>query len=262
VQVAAHKLVNGSHICASPQVLVVDRDWPQRQAFLDALRRVFRSANPERCFYPGAKERYEHLKSSYPQAEVCATKVVPEGCLPLVLITDIAPDSVLTREEAFAPLLAEVLIDTKNDPAAFLKQAVAYANDKLFGSLSGTILIDPRTEAAHKEALDNAIRDMRYGAIGVNTAAGLMGGLPPMTWGAFAGAHPDTDIQSGTGKVNNSFMIDRPQKAVLRSPFVHPGHWRPADRSWMLSGYRLAYFSVRQTPWRFFKLLSAALTGY
>jgi hypothetical protein len=42
--------------------------------------------------------------------------------------------------------------------------------------------------------------------------------LASPTWGAFPG-HPNTDIQSGAGVVHNTFMLDYPQKSVVRAPF-------------------------------------------
>eukprot|EP01116_Phalansterium_solitarium_P022039 TRINITY_DN7132_c0_g1_i1.p1 TRINITY_DN7132_c0_g1~~TRINITY_DN7132_c0_g1_i1.p1 ORF type:complete len:550 (-),score=173.58 TRINITY_DN7132_c0_g1_i1:365-2014(-) len=260
-QIASMKVFNGSHICASPQVLVVDRSWPQRQAFLDKLKEKFVASTPENCFYPGSKERYERLKSAYPNADVCTRAAAPAGSLPIVLVRDAAPDSVLTKEEAFAPLIAEVALPTDNNPATFLKAAVDYANDQLFGTLSGSIFIDPRTEAANKEALEEAIANMRYGAIGINAPGGAVAPIPPLTWGAFPG-HSETDIQSGIGKVNNAWLVDRPQKAVLRTPFVSPAHWLSIDSKFIKVLSRAAWFSVRQGWWRFFAVLSAALTGY
>jgi aldehyde dehydrogenase (NAD(P)+) len=43
--------------------------------------------------------------------------------------------------------------------------------------------------------------------------------LAATTWGAFPG-HPITDIQSGSGAVGNAYLFARPQKSVVRGPFV------------------------------------------
>merc|ERR1712039_978863 len=55
----AYKLVNNSHVCAAPQVLVTCRNWPQRRAFLDAVHRKIALAPNANCFYPGTSGRYK-----------------------------------------------------------------------------------------------------------------------------------------------------------------------------------------------------------
>lgn len=46
-------------------------------------------------------------------------------------------------------------------------------------------------------------------------------GMGSTLWGAFPG-NSDRDIQSGKGFVHNTFMLDHPQKNVLRAPFKMP----------------------------------------
>ena len=74
---------------------------------------------------------------------------------------------------------------------------------------------DPQCAAA----LDEAISDLRYGSIGVNLWHAMSFAFSTTTWGAYPG-HPSTDIQSGTGIVGNAFLFARPQKSVVRGPFV------------------------------------------
>merc|ERR1719188_906595 len=56
---AAYKLLNSSHICASPQVLVTCRHWPQRAEFLSALRDRLNGAPVVNCFYPNSEQTYQ-----------------------------------------------------------------------------------------------------------------------------------------------------------------------------------------------------------
>jgi hypothetical protein len=86
--------------------------------------------------------------------------------------------------------------------------------------LSATILVSPSTLKDHavSDAVERAVADLRYGAIGVNVWHGVAFAIGTTTWGAFPG-HPRTDIQSGSGVVGNAAMFDRPQKSVVRGPF-------------------------------------------
>eukprot|EP01116_Phalansterium_solitarium_P019849 TRINITY_DN5697_c0_g1_i2.p1 TRINITY_DN5697_c0_g1~~TRINITY_DN5697_c0_g1_i2.p1 ORF type:complete len:535 (-),score=209.98 TRINITY_DN5697_c0_g1_i2:165-1769(-) len=245
-QVAGGKLDNGGHFCASPQLLVTDRSWPQRDEFLQRVRAQIRTALPRPSYYPGARQRHDTLKAAYPDAEVLspAGGLPSESVLPVLFVPNAQPESVLVKEEAFCPAMAEMPLDTNNDPASFLTAAVEFVNERVFGSLSGTILIDPRTEKLHKAALENAISRMKYGAIGVNVWGGFVCGVAPLIWGAYPG-HADHDIQSGIGKINNTLMFDRAAKSVLRSPFVSPAHTKPLDANMSKVMSRLAWFNLR-----------------
>ena len=68
--VASMVVNNASFNCNAAKVLVVSKSWPQRDAFVDAVRRHLRGAAPREAFYPGACQRYEKFLAQYPQAEV------------------------------------------------------------------------------------------------------------------------------------------------------------------------------------------------
>jgi hypothetical protein len=105
-------------------------------------------------------------------------------------------------------------------PAAFVDAAVTFCNDVVWGTLSATVLVSPASlkDSATADAVERAVADLRYGAIGVNVWHALVFAIGTTTWGAYPG-HPRTDIQSGSGVVGNAAMFDRPQKSVVRGPF-------------------------------------------
>ena len=106
-----------------------------------------------------------------------------------------------------------------DDADSFLERAVPFANDKCWGTLAVQLMVDPRTEKALGERLDQAIAELRFGNIAINCWTGLSYGLVNATWGAFPG-HPLDDIQSGQGIVHNGLLLDHPQKSVVKVPFV------------------------------------------
>jgi hypothetical protein len=63
-------------------------------------------------------------------------------------------------------------------------------------------------------AVERAVADLRYGAVGVNIWSAAAFALGGTTWGAYPG-RPDT----GFGVVGNAYLFDRPQKSVVRGPF-------------------------------------------
>ncbi len=114
--------------------------------------------------------------------------------------------------------------------AEFLRNAVAFCNETLHGTLGAAILIHPRTIRELGGAFDDALAALRYGCVTVNTWPGVGFTLATATWGAFPG-NTLADVGSGIGIVHNAYLFDKPQKTVVRAPFA------PFPRS-LLNGER------------------------
>jgi hypothetical protein len=156
-------------------------------------------------------------------------------------------------------VIAEVALEGDGDPVTFMKNAVKYCNESLYGSLSCSLIVDPRVAAAHKDELEEAIADLRYGAIGVNIWGGYVNFFP-LPWGAYPG-HSDADIQSGQGKITNPFFLSHPQKSVLRTPFVTPLHPKLPTSGFYKEMQRLAYYYAYPSIPRLLGVLGAVLIG-
>jgi hypothetical protein len=104
------------------------------------------------------------------------------------------------------------------DAAEYLRNAVRFCNETLWGTLNAGIIVHPKTEESLGGALEQAIADLRYGSVCVNHWAAMSYALGQTTWGAFPG-HTMQDIQSGIGVVHNSNMFDRSEKSVVHGPF-------------------------------------------
>lgn len=219
--VATMLVNNAGFNCLTPRVLVTHRDWPQRREFLDALENVLARVPTRLAYYPGAFTRRELFVSAHPEAHSIGSS--EEGAMAWTVIRDVDPahrDDVCFNVEAFCALIAETALDAAT-PEEFVAHAVDFCNDVVRGTLSMTLLIDPRSRRrpAMRAALEKALDDLRYGCIGLNVwhALGILIGSVP--WGAYPG-HVATDIQSGVGTVGNTYMFARPQKSVVRGPFV------------------------------------------
>ncbi len=107
------------------------------------------------------------------------------------------------------------------DPIEFLDRAVAFANEKLWGTLNATLVVHPATgrDPELGAAVERAIVNLRYGSVGVNVWPGLLFAFGTPPWGA----HPSSslaDVQSGIGWVHNALMFAGIEKAVIRAPVV------------------------------------------
>lgn len=213
--------MNAGYACLCPRVIVTDRDWDRRDDLLEAIRVSLSRATPRFPYYPGARERWELFVGAHPEAETFGTS--QDGAVPWTLIPGLDhrdPDEVAFRVEAFNAVFTESAIPGGGDLSAWLDEVVDFCNDRLWGTLSCTVLAHPKTlkDPAGAAAVDRAIAQLRYGTIGLNTWAGTGYGLMSTTWGAFPG-HPLDDIQSGRGVVHNTYMLEDPQKTVIRAPF-------------------------------------------
>lgn len=219
--IATQMVNNGSFNCNAAKMLVVGEKWPQRAALLAHLREILGEMPQRKAYYPGARARYEALT----RGEHKITRFGREDAeqLPWTLIEGLDPSAdnePLFTTEPFCSLISEVALP-ESDPAAFLAAAARFSNEKLWGTLSCSVIIPPKTEADPqvKAALDRAVDTLRYGAVAINHWAGIVYGAVTPTWGG----HPSAtlrDIQSGLGFVHNTYMLEHIEKTVLRGPIV------------------------------------------
>ena len=163
--------------------------------------------------------------------------------------------------EAFCALTAETALQ-RDSTVDFVRKATAFCNDVVWGTLSMTLIADPRTmkDPETGAAIEEAIADLRYGSIGVNLWHALSFAFATTAWGAYPG-HSMTDIQSGTGFVGNAFLFARPQKSVVRGPFVaKPAPaWFATSKNSAVVMRKLLAFEVRPSWRKIPGLLAAAL---
>ena len=221
---------NASFNCTAAKALVLQAQWRLRERFVDRLREILAATPQRRAYYPGSADRYRRFCAAYAGAQTLGPAAAHDT-VPWTLIPDLAPrrEEYALGNEAFCGILAEVPVPAA-DAGDFLAQATRVANDEIWGNLSCNLLIDPRTERDLATDLDQAVADLRYGGVAINTWSSVLFGLSSTSWGAFPGNTLD-DVRSGIGTVGNALMFDRPQKSVARAPFKQwpippwlPGH--------------------------------------
>jgi hypothetical protein len=212
---------NAGFNCLTPRVIVTHAGWSQREEFLDALEGVLASLPTRRAYYPGARERWSMFLDAHRDAHLIGD--ASGDRLPWTVVRGVDPsraDELCLNVEAFCALTSETAL-AADSPADFVRAAVDFCNDVVWGSLSMTILADARTmrDPATGPAIERAVADLRYGSIGVNLWHALSFAFATTVWGAYPG-HPATDIQSGCGFVGNAYLFAHPQKSVVRGPFT------------------------------------------
>ncbi len=228
--VVTMRLHNSGHNCIAGQVVLLSADWPQREAFVQALRSAYERAPWRPVWYPNSAGKMDAARSDYPNAAWLG-----DGTRGLIE-TDADDARAVETTEYFAPVLGIVALPGTGQE--FLERAIAHANDRLVGTLGANLLIDPATHAALGMDFERALTELHYGTIAVNawTAFGFL--TPTATWGAFPGGTLE-DAPSGIGVVHNALLLDDVERTVVRGPF------RPFPRSLGRSGFSV----LPKPPW-------------
>ncbi|MGB6984463.1 MAG: aldehyde dehydrogenase family protein, partial [Candidatus Aquilonibacter sp.] len=191
-QIVTQKLHNGGFNCVASQVVILPSAWDGTPKLIAEIENVMREAPARPAYYPGAAERMRQLG----------------GGDRSILRLDANTDAVAFEVEAFASVLA--ITTLPGETAAFLRDAVAFANDRLWGNLGANMVVHPATLKAFADDVDLTIAGLRYGCVAVNAWTGVGFLLTETTWGAYPGNTID-NVRSGIGVVHNSYLFDRAQ---------------------------------------------------
>lgn len=250
--VAASITNNASFNCIATKLIVTSKAWPQRETFLSHVDEALRNTPARHAYYPGAAQRFERFSGlSAPSSD----------SLPWTVIRNIDPSTQehLLKTESFVCVCGEVAMDARS-PAEFLTRAVEFMNDQVWGTLAASLTVP--TEMRDSDEVAEAIRELRYGTIAINQWSGLSFALVSPPWGAYAGSKLD-DVQSGIGFVHNTYMLNHPQKTVLRSPlkFMPKPMWFASHRCPETVAWRLLELYGHPSVWRLPALLAPAVIG-
>jgi acyl-CoA reductase-like NAD-dependent aldehyde dehydrogenase len=260
-QLAAALTQNAGHNCAAPQVLLIAHGWPQRDEFVTRVEQAIAASPPRISYYPGSQRRWEEFVGKYPQHEIIGRK--GEGVVPWTMVANVPMTSgewALTCE-GFCGILSVVDIPTA-DPAEFLDLATAFANDELWGNLSCSVIVHPKTRKAAPEAVERAIAGLRYGTVAINAWAAAGCALMVSGWGGFPG-NTQADIQSGIGMAHNNLLWEPLQKTVMELPFrIQPKPpWFVDHRNLPAMGRALVKLEFKPGLGRLLPVLGGALKG-
>lgn len=253
---------NGSFNCVAAKLLITPTQWAQRDRFLALLQQGLDRATPRKAYYPGAEERWRQFTHQRPGLKLVGA--AKSGELPYAIIPDVdftrADDRIFTTEP-WCAILSETRVGGP-DAASFLAKATRFANQTVWGTLTATLIVHPRTLAdpTTGAAVERAIEELQYGSVVLNTWSGTCYGTGSAPWGG----HPSStlrNIQSGLGWVHNTFMLEDIEKVVMRAPLrMKPlPPWYPGHRTLDTLGRRLTDMEAEPSWLKLPGLVSAAL---
>lgn len=234
--IATMKLHNSGFNCVAVQSLILPEGWDKTDALLTALSEVMAKHGQREAYYPGAEARQAAFVAHTDGAQSLERGAGTPPCS--LAEMERGDTDWLAKTEVFAPAMGTKRIAAA-DAEAFLREAIAWANKALYGTLGGNILIHPATiRQIGRARFEEILAEFRYGTIAINAWTGLGFLLSPVPWGGFAGATLQ-DVQSGIGTVHNTFMLDKTERTVVEAPF------RPFPRNLLSLGVTL----LPRPPW-------------
>jgi acyl-CoA reductase-like NAD-dependent aldehyde dehydrogenase len=255
---------NGSFNCNAAKMLLLPKGWAHRQTFLDELGNVLSKAPTRKAYYPGAFDRYEQLTAGRSGVRKHGSPGDQE--LPWTVVTGLDASDAQEKNfftEPFCAVLSEVEVGSA-DPKEFLAEAVRFANERMWGTLSAMLFVHPSAEAdpSLRQAVDRALVDLRYGTVAVNVWPAFAYAFVSTPWGGHPSATLE-DIQSGLGWVHNTPMLERIEKCVVRGPLKpFPKHiYFPSHRSVHKLGKKLVAFEASPSWLKVPGLAATALQG-
>jgi acyl-CoA reductase-like NAD-dependent aldehyde dehydrogenase len=263
--IASMLVQNGGFNCIAARAIVTHRSWTRRSALLNAVRDSMRSAETREPYYPGAVDRWKAFTGAHPQSEWFGE--TGDDKVPFTLIPELDPDDtddMAFTTEAFCGVMGEVALDAPRSVVEYIEQAVEFCNEQLWGTLSASIIVHPKSlkDPMVADAIERAIDQLRYGSVVINHWSAVPYAMVSPSWGAYPG-HTPTDIGSGTGVVHNTYLLEDIEKSVCRGPFRTPTKppWFHTHKQLPALGKALAEFTATKDPRAFGRLLFAAARG-
>ena len=255
---------NAGFNCNATRVIINHEGWGQRQELLGAIGKVFAATPARDAYYPGAEQRFKAFMADH--EDRAKQYGGGAGKLPWTIISDLDADNeqdICFTTEAFCSVTSEVTLSAAST-VEYIRKAVDFCNDQVWGTLNSAIIVHPKSlkDPAVREAVEQAVADLRSGTVAVNHWPALAYGFGTTTWGAFPG-HDMYDIRSGVGVVHNSYLFDKPQKTVVRGPFrVQPKPpWFVTNKKSHEIARKITHFEAYPSVFKLPSIIWSAMRG-
>ena len=260
LQITTAAKMNGGAVCGRPQTIVTSKHWPQRQAFISALKKAICEDTPAvASYYPGFEDTLLAFSEAQPNAVTLKTEDNKHDHSDVLFIENIDEDSYAAKNEDFCQIISEVSLDVPVLTSDFLPFAVDFCNQKLIGTLSASIIIDEDTKKSFSSVLDQAVTELKYGAIAINNMPPLIFLNPYLTWG---GNEEGSIVESGRGNFGNLLCFENIEKSIISSSFISAGHLMNTNKkTFDALAHTMTMYTVNPTWFNLIKLASTAMMG-
>ncbi len=233
--ISAGKKANCGSNCLSPQVVVLPKEWKQKELFREKLMEELKRQPTTPCYYPGSVDKNKSLVDGCKQfGSKCTTIVAPSVSEETKVSDD---DQVVVVEcgtpgeesfnaqplltEAFGPTLSIIELGSEQGDEYLANTVVPFLNDKgnIFGSLSCSVFTPKSNGSYEREALQKVLSTLNYGTVAINQM-NLFGYTTSAKGGIWGGHSLETLGQSGNGNIGDLYGIvgNNAAKVVVYGP--------------------------------------------
>jgi len=208
--VAGSIINNGSFNCIATKLVVTNRSWRQRGAFLDRIRSRLAEAPPRPAWFPGAAAGWERL----------AGRPVPaDGTLPWLFRTglDREAERHWLDREWFLPACAEIAVE--GDSMEEFCVNAAELSGSLPGSLAASVTMPGRGDPRDLRRAEALVEHLAFGVVAVNCWSAVAYAMAGVPWGGFPGA-TRAKPKSGIGFVHDPLLLPLVHNSIVRGPLV------------------------------------------
>jgi len=119
--------------------------------------------------------------------------------------------------EAFANVLTVVTLP-EAEPEAFLDAAAAFCNERVWGTLSASVIVHPSLSRAQPALEDRVCAALHYGCVSVNATGYVAYPTFTCVWGGHPAVERLDNLQSGLVLPPPPFLFDQLGRTSLRHP--------------------------------------------
>lgn len=248
-----------AYACVGARMLILPKKWDKGDILINKLEALFRKSVLPVKYYPGTDDAIREAEEAYPSLEIIGTPTKDQQPWLMAKNLDPTKKEIAFEREFWAAFIGQTYIDGE-DKGDYLLNAVKFANEKLWGTFSATIIIDPESqkELTNSGIFLQAIDQLRYGMVATNAYPGLGLLLGTNPWGAYPGATIN-DIQSGNSFMLNVFLLDGIEKSVIFAPFkgLPLANWKPGIKPLIGAASAFSKLLITGSILDFYRLIRA-----
>ena len=155
-KIATAKLQNAGFNCIAAQVVVIDKNWKQKDQLIDEVKKIIKSQKTRYFYYPGSKERISEINKSS-KIEILSQ----DSCeVPYSASVTESDAEFYFHNEVWGGTIIFKIIDNAST-VNYIEKATSFCNDDLWGNLGCTVLIKPKTERAYKDEFNTMIDNLK-----------------------------------------------------------------------------------------------------
>ncbi|NCG19829.1 MAG: NAD-dependent aldehyde dehydrogenase, partial [Rhodobacterales bacterium] len=145
-QVASMLTYNCGFNCNGARIVTLAKGWEHRDTCVELVKAELAKTPTRTAYYPAAQDTWKRFTEQYPNSTSLG-EVANENALPWTVLEGVsdAKGEYALGNEPWCGIFSFVDLDATT-AQEFLEDAIPFANDRCWGTLTINVLVDPKTE--------------------------------------------------------------------------------------------------------------------